>query len=158
MQNKICNPNWQLCKSVAKQANGVSNANIPLYWGGLGIFLSVMGSLSFTQVGVSAGGFGLASLGWTLMWWYNNLTWGPNFLFWLIHIIVPKNVQITYLFVLFSNLTLLGPIIMYWLILVLVLVAFAVNGGANALWTIICFFELLFTYLVVSIFQFAWIL
>ncbi len=114
-----------------------------------------------TQVGLGGGGgfgsFSLSSLGWTIMWWYNTLTWGPNILFWILHMIFRKSETIAYYFVTFSNLTMLGPIIVYWATLALVLLSWILSGFASVLKSLLYFFELLILYIFASYFQWQWI-
>ena len=91
------------------------------------------------------------------MWWYNSLTWGPNILFWILHLIFKSSDTITYLFVTFSNLTLLGPIIMYWVTLALVLLSWIFSGFSSTLTMLLLFLELAIVYLFASYFQWQWI-
>ena len=91
------------------------------------------------------------------MWWYNSLTWGPNILFWILHLIFKSSDTITYLFVTFANLTLLGPIIMYWVTLALALLSWIFSGFSNVLISLLLFLELAIVYIFASYFQWQWI-
>ena len=91
------------------------------------------------------------------MWWYNSLTWGPNILFWILHLIFKSSDTITYLFVTFANLTLFGPIIMYWVTLALVLLSWIFSGFSSTLTMLLLFLELAIVYLFASYFQWQWI-
>ena len=128
----------------------------PLWWGILGILVSA-------SSGAIAGGDGfsmqgdLGALGWEFMNIFGSGLWGPSILLWIIRLFVRDNDNVNWLFVLLSNITLLGPVLGYWLAAILVPIGWATNTdyySTNALirwlcWIVVAFFA--------SFYQVAWI-
>ena len=154
----ICNPDkFNICRDISEMPdNQVKPEDQPLWWGILGILVSVAS-------GAIAGGNGFnfhwhfASLGWQLMNIFGSALWGPSILLWIIRLFVSDNENINWLFVLLSNVTLIGPILGYWLAVILVPIGWASDSdyySTEALirwlcWIVVAFFA--------SFYQVAWI-
>jgi len=68
-----------------------------------------------------------------------------------------ENETFSYYFVTFSNLTMLGPIMIWWVTLALAMIGWIIGGLNNAIWAIIYFLEILIVYVVGSYFMWAFI-
>lgn len=130
-----------------------------LYWGLLGIGTSVAaGAIT------GGGGYwtlsydGIGALGWQLMNLFSSGLWGPVILFWLIRFLVDDNDNVNWLYVLFSNLTMVGPILAYWISVVLIPIGWVVDGlDLVTASTVLKWTAWVFTAFVVSFYQVAWI-
>ena len=94
-----------------------------MYWGILAGFMTAFAG------GAGNGFFNFknwSTLGWNVFSLYVSLTWFPSFFFWICRLIANyKNDTLNYLFVLFSNWTMLGPVGFYWASILLVIVGWA---------------------------------
>ena len=102
--------------------------------------------------------FNLLSAGWSLMYTFNSFTWGWTVLFWLLRFIVDDNDNINWLYVLFSNLTMFGPLGFYWLSLLLIIAGWIIKvfDGFSAKQAFYLF-EWFFTAVFASVLQWSWI-
>ena len=71
------------------------------------------------------------TMGWDLVSFFVSLTWFPSFFFWICALIAQnKNDTLNYLYVLFSNLTMLGPSGLYWASILFIIVGWACDKFA----------------------------
>ena len=102
--------------------------------------------------------FKVGSLGYSLYYVFTNFTWGWTVFFWVVKLIVKDNENVDWAFVLFSNLTMLGPLGVYWVSLILILLGWVLTGFKGfGLKTIAYLLEYFFTVVIVSTVQWAWI-
>lgn len=153
----ICNPDkYDTCQSIAELPDKVDDEDINLYWGLLGIIISA------TSNWISGSGWNfnteLRYIGWSLQKWTTNTLWGPVVLMWLIRFLVDDNETVNWLYVLTSNFTMLGPVLLYWISIIMIVVGWALDGfdyvDSDALikwvaWVFLAFFG--------SFYQVAWI-
>ena len=127
----ICNPNdSSFCKDISEMPDKqVKPEDQALWWGILGILISGIS-------GAIAGGDGFAlegnlgALGWEIMNIFGSGLWGPSILLWIVRLFVKDNDNVNWLFVLFSNITLLGPILGYWVAVILIPIGWATDSSA----------------------------
>jgi len=159
LHDRICDPEIELCDSIRDMAeeNTPEQEKAALYWGLMALVLWFCSG----QVGALGGGglttWTLSSIGWNLLFIYNSLAWTPNFIFWLLHMIKKDSESFTYYFVLFSNLTLLGPIFIWWLTLALAIISWIIGGLGNLVWSIVYLIEIFVVYVIGAYFMHAYI-
>ena len=135
--------------------------SIKTLWGVLGILMIIMSNAtahgSYNIID-AVSNFELAWFGWSLMYTFNSFTWGFTVLFWLLNLLVKDNETLLWLQVLFSNLTMFGPLGIYWLSLITILLGWVIDLfdliGAKDIAKLVAWF---FTAIVASFFQFKWI-
>ena len=80
-------------------------------------------------------GFGftlsISQLGWELMNIFSYVLWVPVIIFWIPRFFVNGNDTLNWLFVIFSNFTMTGPILGYWLSIILVPIGWISNSLAT---------------------------
>ena len=124
----LCDPDkYTVCDKISGLPDNVSSDHIPIYWGILGLSMmvistSILGSNSLTI------SFDIRDIGWEIMMWLSYTLWLPVVILWLLRIILNDNETVNWLFVLFSNLTMIGPILGYWVSLILIVVGWAVDS------------------------------
>ena len=155
----FCNPDkYETCAKFQERPGRVDDDKVPVYWGILGIVINFASSFVMGNRGGRRFDSSIRGLGWSLQRWSIYSVWDPVLLFWFIRFFVKDNDVVNWLYVLFSNISMLGPVLIYWLSSLLILVGYAVDGfeffGFNELWKwafqVVVFF-------VASYYQEAWI-
>lgn len=153
----ICDPNkHDFCKKFYDKPNGVEVDKIPLYWGLLAIAVQVASSL------LAGGGLsfntGISTIGWSLMKWTSAGVWFWVTVFWLGRLVLGEdNETINWLFVLTSNFSMLGPILLYWVSIVLIPVGWIADSNFFDISSLLKWISWIFVAIVASFYQVAWI-
>ena len=118
----LCPESVGICEKMASFPDRADDDKIPLYWGLLGLAISV-GSNAIVGNGYGWGFYwGIQSIGWSLMRWSTTSVWGPVFLLWIVRFFLAEDETVEWLYVMFSNFTMLGPILLYWLASILIII------------------------------------
>ncbi len=126
----LCDPEkFSFCKKISDKADSVSSDKIPVYWGILGLAVEITGTM------ISGSGWhfnwDLSAIGWSIMK-YSSLTfWSPSIIMWIIRLFVPNNETVNWLYVLTSNLTMLGPILLYWVSIIMIVVGWIADQSVT---------------------------
>lgn len=101
----------------------------------------------------------LKYLGWGIASLSANLLWGPVFVLWGLRFLLEDNSTVNWLFVMFSNLSMLGPVLLYWLAAVLIPAGWILDSfGTTFNWkTLLKWMGYLAMSVVTSYYQEAWI-
>jgi hypothetical protein len=130
---------------------------IKSHWGILSIAVQVASSI------IAGGGFSfetsISMLGWSIMKWSSVGVWFWVTIFWLGRFFVGEdNEDLNWLFVTSSNFTMLGPILLYWVSIVLIPIGWAVDGfDLVSTSSIIEWVAWIFVAIIASFYQVAWI-
>lgn len=158
MVDYLCPSSISLCEKLASYPDKVDSDKIPLYWGILGLFIS-SGANAIVGGGYGWGFYwGIQSVGWSLMRWSTISVWTVPILMWIIRFFLPDNENVNWLYVMFSNFTLLGPILLYWLASILIVIGWIdASFDYNTTETYIRFALWILLSFVASWYQLAWI-
>jgi len=84
--------------------------------------------------------------------------WGPVILLWILRFFLEDNETVNWLFVMTSNFTMLGPILLYWLATIMIMVGWVTDNDImfTGRWVGKFFLWVLLTF-VASFYQISWI-
>ena len=155
----FCNPDkYETCEKIKNRPNKTDDDKVPLYWGLLGLLISASGNWAAGRSGRSyAFDSSIRGIGWSIQDWTTNSVWDPIITLWIVRFFIKDNDLINWLFVLFSNISMLGPVLLYWVSTILIIVGYAVDGFEDfgtygprlAAWILVTF--------IASYYQEAWI-
>ena len=143
----ICDPNiFSFCNTISQLPDNVQDSKVPTYWGLLGLTM-----ITVSSVIAGSDGFGftlsISQIGWELMNIFSYVLWVPVIIFWIPRFFVNDNDTLNWLFVIFSNFTMTGPILGYWLSIILVPIGWISNSIVSPLeifrwflWIVVIFF------------------
>lgn len=130
-----------------------------MYWGILGLVITA----SSNWVAGRSGRYykfdsSIRGLGWSIQNWTTNSVWDPIILMWFIRFFIKDNDLVNWFYVLFSNISMLGPVLLYWVSTALIIVGYAVDTfeyfDLDALLKLVAWIVISF---VASYYQEAWI-
>ena len=56
-----------------------------------------------------------------------NFIWDPIMILWFVRLFIKENETVNWLFVLFSNVSMMGPYLLYWVSILLIFVGYAID-------------------------------